>query len=965
MTSILEIAPPGSGRGGESSSPDFFNIRAREYGAEGRGSADDSGAFGAAVAAALLAGGGIVYLPPGIYKFSGIVPILLVANLAGTLIIRGAGIGATIVRLSSTITSLLSTPSNRVNDTFGNVQIEDLTIDNNNVISGSHGILFNFNNIAANFDNLSARRIRTINGGEMGNGSRAVSINVTRRDPFGVFAGTRLASALETTGVTVIPFVSSAEMVAGMTFTLDTEANAEVLTVQSISGNNVTVEAPGTTRTHLSDVTISPTAVAQSTITNIVFDECDLGVGSANSATGGGATGIFISGFCNPSQSDKDNQYFNQTKTSANVLIDYISLNKVRWRSTVDPRAPSASAGIQIGGDAELRTVILNGCWIRGAGDVGYEIDACSNLIMKDCYAENCWNENIFIANNHGGIVSPQQQIQRLSNCTSVISNNNTLTAGFMASSLHGTHFGQIIFDRCIYKHTSARFTNGAETRESNPSNGGFYVVGQWSNASFNDCSVIFDRLALVSTESNLTQSPPGIVIQQMGGTATVEVKNFKYRMIGSTDAREFTGGSLQPDAIKIDFASRLTLIVDGVIIRSNMIRLNSQPFRLREVNFSLGEQTMRENWRTASTLSTQYILDEGTLSDLRQEEGVVRSVANHTVRKRFRVWNMLATSGAPKNQIGRMMDSCFYIQGNAPSGGPTNYELTIPIRVSTDGLTYAQAILRDDGANSSIRFEKVSNGGAPTIVAGPTNLTRITNGQLVGLRCKNQADIFTIDYFSSPAREPRPTEVGTTTLTYTLSAEEARTWGREGVPGYLGFGVTPADETGTVTLLRIDRLHVLSGSVDRLLPGGNEVVPTVTNALVFGSNSTNMRFENKLRCSGWGRGATAKDNATDINGGDSTQKSQLVISRSTLAAPTLISTVTLGGSAVATQISDFFDGWINIAGGTVSLIEWSPDGTNFFTIGVTTGMTFTIRNGDWIRVTYAVAPTVKKIINI
>ena len=44
------------------------------------------------------------------------------------------------------------------------------------------------------------------------------------------------------------------------------------------------------------------------------------------------------------------------------------------------------------------------------------------------------------------------------------------------------------------------------------------------------------------------------------------------------------------------------------------------------------------------------------------------------------------------------------------------------------------------------------------------------------------------------------------------------------------------------------------------------------------------------------------------------------------------------------------------VAGGTVSLIEFSRDGTNYFDVGVTAGM-FSLNASDRLRVTYAVAP--------
>lgn len=45
------------------------------------------------------------------------------------------------------------------------------------------------------------------------------------------------------------------------------------------------------------------------------------------------------------------------------------------------------------------------------------------------------------------------------------------------------------------------------------------------------------------------------------------------------------------------------------------------------------------------------------------------------------------------------------------------------------------------------------------------------------------------------------------------------------------------------------------------------------------------------------------------------------------------------------------------VAGGTVSLVEFSRDGTNFYDTGAVAGM-FPINASDQLRVTYTVAPT-------
>jgi hypothetical protein len=51
--------------------------------------------------------------------------------------------------------------------------------------------------------------------------------------------------------------------------------------------------------------------------------------------------------------------------------------------------------------------------------------------------------------------------------------------------------------------------------------------------------------------------------------------------------------------------------------------------------------------------------------------------------------------------------------------------------------------------------------------------------------------------------------------------------------------------------------------------------------------------------------------------------------------------------------------GNLSVQGGTVSLVEWSPDGKNFMTIATATGVTFHVSTGDFVRLTWTAEPTV------
>lgn len=55
------------------------------------------------------------------------------------------------------------------------------------------------------------------------------------------------------------------------------------------------------------------------------------------------------------------------------------------------------------------------------------------------------------------------------------------------------------------------------------------------------------------------------------------------------------------------------------------------------------------------------------------------------------------------------------------------------------------------------------------------------------------------------------------------------------------------------------------------------------------------------------------------------------------------------------------FKGFVIVTGGTVSMIEFSRDGTTFYNLGQTSG-SFTLNSADQLRIAYSAPPTVTMV---
>ena len=74
-------------------------------------------------------------------------------------------------------------------------------------------------------------------------------------------------------------------------------------------------------------------------------------------------------------------------------------------------------------------------------------------------------------------------------------------------------------------------------------------------------------------------------------------------------------------------------------------------------------------------------------------------------------------------------------------------------------------------------------------------------------------------------------------------------------------------------------------------------------------------------------------------------------------------SSVTVGASPFTYKFAGGGQSSLIVSGGTVSLIEFSRSGSIFFTIANASPGMFSLSNGDSLRITYTVAPTVTLVL--
>jgi len=223
-----------------------IQLSVKSYGAVGDGVTDDTAAIQAAIARVGIAGGGIVYIPPGTYLLSNSLSI----TTAGVNIV-GAGIQATILKQSSTTAGVLAFntfASGVVQNRVANLKISHSSASTGAAISGQSlwvdGVLVS--EIAFRYGVLASAGSRWFVSnsviGSNPNDAAAVAVNVSGATGFVMSSSYALYGGV---GSAVVQFATAGNAIVGSTIASLTANPTDGIKV--LSGGGVSISSSSIT----------------------------------------------------------------------------------------------------------------------------------------------------------------------------------------------------------------------------------------------------------------------------------------------------------------------------------------------------------------------------------------------------------------------------------------------------------------------------------------------------------------------------------------------------------------------------------------------------------------------------------------------------------------------------------------------------------------------------------------------
>lgn len=190
-----------------------------------------------------------------------------------------------------------------------------------------------------------------------------------------------------------------------------------------------------------------------------------------------------------------------------------------------------------------------------------------------------------------------------------------------------------------------------------------------------------------------------------------------------------------------------------------------------------------------AANTAADYALDAGAAGNAAFGSGVIDAVANFGVEQRYVHTAYGYTYGDHQVTVEAVPGS---VITNAKFGA---------VLKRVDAANYLEVFVDDNGTNSRLTLRKVV-AGAPTVLAGPTNLAaRIVTGTQFTVRARIERNTVYAEYFAGP---PAAAVAPTLALTaYVLTTAEAAVFGM-GVRGRGGVSMVPQATDAQIQSLSI-----------------------------------------------------------------------------------------------------------------------------------------------------------------
>lgn len=739
------------------------------------------------------------------------------------------------------------------------------------------------------------------------------------------------------------------------------------VTIRRVDAENVgNIMAGGLGRRCINMVSTAPwpTDPTTRTVTDVLIEDCKLGV-----VGGGSNTGVHIAVSVQGGARPTVDRFQAGQFGTANYWYDRITLRNCVHIVGTKPTVFATSANFQLVGHGRGGKLLVDSCYGSGAADVGIEVDSPQHLTVRDTYIEDSVNAAFFIANNHGGDNQPERSVIRFVNCTAkATAGVGTATfKGFASASIFGSEQGHLIFDKCVILRQNTDF-NGQTGAQ------GFNVVGAHRSVTMRDCSythngAAFNRVGLPAATS-YTVNVDAVRLNLFGAACRLLIDGFDYEASGSLDQGAGTGTlALAQNTINMQHLGKVQMDIRNVRSRGEGFTLAgavAPTNRLREI--TLPQTAANTDDMSGDAFLFDVIADQGAVADFAQAAGVLTSAANHGTKRRLRWLDANGSSGAltqSNDQIGRQQDGTMLVVGTSPSA-LAGWELGAYLKGSDDGTTYLEGVVTDDGSASTLVIRKVLAG--VTTVLGSKAIARLAASTGYGVRLKAQGNVVTLDLFSGLTSQLLSTAGTLDSTSITLAGADSSNFGADSPMGWIGVSWTPVDATATIDSVRNDRMAVFGGVLSRFIPaairqgmtswtGIRLLASTLDNRIMGVLRIRDSDFSNRR-----GHG-TVLD--AELNG--NTMRPFIHFDRHLWAIPpSMNGVIAAPGSGVAYVNADLFTEDVFIYGGTLTtpFVEVSRDGgvTWAQIAGASVEKVVRLDPGDQMRATYSAAPTFRKV---